>query len=235
MPLNNIANPLEREDTRALVDEYRKNKRLFELFANSVQSEFASSPALNTGIPPVIHSMKFRLKDEDHLADKINRKRVEGRVIDENNIFTEISDLAGLRILHLYQSQFSQIHDFISDKVKRKSWKLLEKPLAYTWDPESIEYFKSHKIRTALKPSYYTSVHYIIAPASNDAKVCCEVQIRTLFEEIWGEIDHSINYPHRTDKLANIEQLRVLSKLVSTGTRLADAIFKVHNKENGLP
>ena len=56
--------------------------------------------------------------------------------------------------------------------------------------------------------------------------MCCEIQVRTLFEEIWGEIDHSINYPHRTNSIACVEQIRVLSKLVSTGTRLSDAIFK---------
>lgn len=231
MSQNNITNAINiDEDIHTLVDIYKKNKRLFELFINSVQSQFASSPELNTGVPTVIHSMKLRLKDEEHLAYKINRKRAEGRVINKENLFTEISDLAGLRILHLYQNQFSVIHNFIMSKVKSKSWKLLEKPIAYTWDPESIQYYKSAKINTALKPSFYTSVHYIIAPANKNEIVCCEVQIRTLFEEIWGEIDHSINYPNPTKNIANIEQLRVLSKLVSTGTHLADSIFKVHSE-----
>ncbi|MCY1382839.1 hypothetical protein D9M69_709010 [compost metagenome] len=68
----------------------------------------------------------------------------------------------------------------------------------------------------------------MIAPANDQDGVACEVQVRTLFEEAWGEIDHSINYPEPTARMASIEQLRVLSKLVSTGSRLADAIFKVH-------
>ena len=40
-----------------------------------------------------------------------------------------------------------------------------------------------------------------------------------------GEIDHTINYPHATNSIACKEQIRVLAKLVSTGTRLADSIF----------
>lgn len=213
-----------------LVNAYRKRKKLYELFLKSVDSEFLSAPALNSGTPTAIHSTRTRLKDDEHLAAKILRKRADGRNITEENLFSEITDLAGLRILHLHQDQFSEIHSFIKYKIKTKTWKLLEKPIAYTWDPDSVSYFKRFFIRTSLKASYYTSVHYLVAPANDNSGVSCEIQVRTLFEEAWGEIDHSINYPQPTEKLANIEQLRVLSRLVSTGSRLADAIFKVHHE-----
>jgi len=230
--MNNKLNPtIERDaDILDLVKMYKQKKRLFELFSQSVYSEFASDPDLNTGTPAVIHSIKSRLKDEDHLAEKIVRKRDDGRLITQENLFSEITDLAGIRVLHLHQNQFSALHAFIAKKIRARSWSLLEKPIAYTWDPESVDYYKSFKIRTSVKPSYYTSVHYLIAPANKQDVTCCEVQIRTLFEEVWGEIDHSINYPNPTQNMASIEQLRVLSKLVSTGSRLADAIFKVHNE-----
>ena len=226
MPLTDHFDDQENRDLIAL---YSKKKRFFELFLQSVQAEFSSCADLNTGTPTIIHSLRSRLKDEAHLADKIHRKRLDGRTITQENLFSEITDLAGLRVLHLHQSQFEHIHNFILQKIKSKNWRLAEKPIAYTWDPESADYFKSFKIRTSLKPSYYTSVHYLIAPANHQENLVCEVQVRTLFQEAWGEIDHSINYPQRTNKLASIEQLRVLSKLVSTGSRLADAIFKVHN------
>ena len=71
-------------------------------------------------------------------------------------------------------------------------------------------------------------MHYVIKPNNNENAICCEIQVRTLFEEIWGEIDHSINYPNKTESIACSEQLKVLSKLSSTGTRLADSIFRSH-------
>ncbi|MCE6976342.1 (p)ppGpp synthetase [Pseudomonas frederiksbergensis] len=216
-----------------LVSEYRKQKPLFNFFLEQVKGAFLNAPALNTGVPSLVHSVKSRLKDETHLEDKIARKRDDGRIINVENMFHEITDFAGLRVLHLYQDQFSGIHDFIMKQVKGKSWKLLEKPVAYTWDPESVEYFKRYKIKTSIKSSYYTSVHYLIAPANEEGNLSCEIQVRTLFEEAWGEIDHSINYPHKTQVIASVEQLRVLSKLVSTGSRLADAIFKVHGDGRG--
>jgi putative GTP pyrophosphokinase len=216
-------------EVAGLVGRYHEKKRLFELFLQSVEAAFLTEADLNTGTPTVVHSIRSRLKDENHFAEKIRRKDKEGKVLDNNNLFNQITDLAGLRVLHLYQAQFARIDGFIRRKVKNKTWRLVEKPVAYTWDPESEVYFKGFKIRTELKPSYYTSVHYLVAPANDeDDAICCEVQVRTLFEEAWGEIDHAINYPEKTQKLATVEQLRVLSKLVSTGSRLADSIFIVH-------
>lgn len=213
----------------ALIGSYRSRKRIYELFAAQVYGLFNTDSGLNTGIPAPIHSMKMRIKDEAHLAEKIARKRVGGVNITDENLFTEITDFAGVRVLHLYQSQFSKIHNFILEKKKTKTWKLLERPVAYTWDPEAVHYYESLGIKTSVKPSYYTSVHYLVAPANKSDDICCEIQVRTLFEEIWGEIDHAINYPKPTNSMANIEQLRVLAKLVSTGSRLGEAIFKVHD------
>lgn len=215
-------------NTSEIVDIFKEKRRLFELFAQSVSSAFLSDPGLNTGTPAIIHSSRSRTKDEKHLFEKIERKRAEGKHITHENALSDITDFSGLRILHLHQAQFGEIFNFIERQIKSKNWRLLEKPIAYSWDPESVEYFSKFKIKTSVKPSYYTSVHFLIAPANRFDGTCCEVQVRTLFEEIWGEIDHSINYPRATENMANVEQLRVLSKLVSTGSRLADAIFKVH-------
>jgi putative GTP pyrophosphokinase len=217
------------EDVSRLVNMYRQKKRFYELFLRSVEASFLSEPSLNSGVPSVVHSTKSRLKDDGHLAEKIERKRVSGKNICADNLFSTINDFAGLRVLHLYQGQFSEIHKFIKNMVTKKNWRLLEKPIAYTWDPEYVEFYKKFGVRTLIKESYYTSVHYVLAPANDEDCVSCEVQVRTLFEEAWGEIDHSINYPNRTNILANTEQLKVLSRLVTTGSRLADSIFKVHN------
>jgi Region found in RelA / SpoT proteins len=68
----------------------------------------------------------------------------------------------------------------------------------------------------------------------NPVIVGCEIQVRTLFEEVWGEIDHALNYPQPTTSLPCKEQLRVLAKLASTGTRLADAIFAIRDSRQTL-
>lgn len=212
-----------------IVKSYIDEKHLFECFMNGVVDTFKLDPSLNKYGTPIIYTIKNRLKDVDHLKDKIKRKWDESNPLTPENIFERITDLAGVRVLHLYQDQFTEIHKLIQKKIDDKDWFLRENPIAYSWDPESSNYFEKLGLESKVKDSYYTSIHYVIKP-KQDSNICCEIQIRTLFEEIWGEIDHTINYPHPTEKISCKEQLRVLSKLVSTGTRLADSIFRTHNE-----
>jgi len=44
-------------------------------------------------------------------------------------------------------------------------------------------------------------------------------------EEVWGEVDHVLNYPRKTKSVACAEQLKVLARVTSSATRLVDSIF----------
>ena len=211
-----------------IVLAYLNPEKQYELkaFLQTVLFFFENNPALKG----IVHFVKSRMKDPEHLKDKIQRKLKSEKIIDENNLFTVVNDLIGVRVLYLYQDQFQLIHNELLKKVdETKDWMFVEAPKAYTWDPETREYFEKLNIHTEVRDTYYTSVHYVIKPNNELSNITCEIQVRTLFEEIWGEIDHTINYPHPTEIIACKEQLRVLAKLVSTGTRLADSIFRTYN------
>ena len=212
-----------------IIQPYIEEKHLFTKFMNGIVDTFVLEPTLNQYGNPIIHTVKNRLKDIDHLKKKIERKWDVENPLTPENLFERVTDLAGVRVLHLYQDQFEAIHQHIMKQIDNKDWVFYEKPVAYSWDPETDEYFKSLGLNTKIKDSYYTSIHYVVKPKI-ESNICCEIQVRTLFEEIWGEIDHTINYPNPTDNRACREQLRVLSKLVSTGTRLADSIFRTHTE-----
>ena len=207
------------------VDAYIAKQFEYDQFLVAVLTFFQKHPLLNKKPFPVIHSIKSRFKDPVHLADKIERKVKTGRIVNKENIFSEITDLIGVRVLHLHQDQFKFIDAAINEKVQSGDWLFVEPPKAYTWDPESAQFYNSLNIRTEVKETFYTSIHYTVKP-NNYNQICCEIQVRTLFEEIWGEIDHTINYPLPTDSLGCREQIKVLARLVSTGTRLADSIFR---------
>jgi putative GTP pyrophosphokinase len=206
---------------------YVDKKFEYKQFLAGVEVFFKEHPSLNKKPIPIIHSIKSRLKEPSHLEEKLNRKLKKGIEIDENNIFETITDFIGVRVLHLHQQQFELINKAINDKIDTGDWVFVEPPKAFTWDPESESFYKGLGLETEVRDTFYTSIHYLVKP-NNKNFVCCEIQVRTLFEEIWGEIDHTINYPSPTESIACKEQLRVLSKLVSTGTRLADSIFKSH-------
>ena len=210
-----------------IIQRYKESHFEYEQFLCGVRVFFEKHPLLNNVKLPIKHSIKYRLKDPDHLRDKLCRKKNEGIEINKENVFDKITDLAGIRVLHIYQDQFKEIHQAIQKKIESGDWVLKEEPKAYTWDPESKQFYESLGLNIELKDTYYTSIHYVIKPNSTNF-VCCEIQVRTLFEEIWGEISHTLNYPYPTESIPCKEQLRVLSKLVSTGTRLADSIFRSH-------
>lgn len=196
----------------------------FDLFRRQVANYFLRTSKFNSGSLPLVHSVKSRLKDPDHLRDKIRRKWEDGPLTPDS-LFTRITDLAGVRVIHLCSQQFAAIHAAISEHIANGHWALAEPPVAYSWDPEATDYFQGLGLDAKLRESYYTSIHYVVRPHQL-SHLSCEIQVRTLFEEAWGEIDHAINYPQKTDIVACAEQLRVLAKLASTGTRLADSIFR---------
>jgi putative GTP pyrophosphokinase len=219
----------------ALIDEclrrYADERSHIGNFTDSVRKFFADHSQLSGSTPPFIHSLKMRLKDPDHLRDKLLRKLADGDSVEATSLFSVVTDLGGVRVLHLHRVQFQTIDAAIRSQLDRGDWVLDEAPVAYTWDPDSAAYFKSLGIATELKDSHYTSVHYVVRPR-RVTPLHCEIQVRTLFEEIWGETDHALNYPEGSPSRACVEQIRVLAKLIGAGSRLVDSIFSSHATDN---
>lgn len=205
-----------------LVMLYQKHCNDLDVFGSGIAKWFGGNAGLRERA--CIHSIKHRLKDEQHLRRKLERKFPDVELSDEE-FFRRVTDLMGVRVLHLHQAQFVEINGAIQQKAASGDWIFSEDPIAYTWDPDSKKFFEDQGLVVEVRDTHYTSVHYLIRPRA-DSRICCEVQVRTLFEEIWGEVDHIFNYPDPTENVASREQLRVLSKLVGTGSRLLDSIFR---------
>ena len=222
---------MEDQIAAQLLLRVQEHRHYFETFQEGVIARFRRDPRLN-GCPPVLHSIRARMKSEQSLRQKFDRKHTDGNPITVENLFSRVTDIAGVRVLHLFQEDFSAIHECVTDQVRRGDWVLAEPPKAYTWDPESSAFFEGFGLNVEVKETFYTSIHYVVRPRA-DSEVACEIQARTLFEEIWGEIDHQINYPVPTTSLACREQLRVLARLVGAGSRLADAIYRTDREAKG--
>lgn len=218
---------ISENELEATLVRYDRATHDLAIFMEGVVKYIGMHPHLVVNGHHIVHSFKSRLKDREHLRAKIRRKAELGREINADNLFACVTDLAGVRILHLFQEDFNHIDKLIRRKVNDDGdWIFHKRPKAYTWDPEAAEYFKYFDLDVSEKATSYTSVHYLVRPRI-DSPWCCEIQVRTLFEEIWGEVDHQINYPVPTPNVALREQIKVLSKIVGAGSRLLDSLKRV--------
>ncbi len=208
-----------------MVALYSGHRAEFAKLAKRVENDLVEHEELR----PLIHSTKQREKDPLHLHDKLERKAIEALeskkpfTITQKNLFKRIGDLAGVRLLHIHADQLSTIHPTIVKILEFHKYKFREKPLVYIWDLERKEFLTKLGLDVKIRPKMYTSVHYVVEPFWADW--ACEIQVRTLAEELWGEVSHTINYPHATDSIACTEQLAVLARVASGCTRLVDSIF----------
>lgn len=176
--------------------DYIKNQAFFETTAQTVISKFLTNEAKDAGV----HSVRFRLKNPDGLIEKIIRKSIDGqkketvRNITVNNYKKEITDLIGIRILHAFKNDWLSIHNYI---LKYCEYKIKENPTTYYRRGDSVEFIEQCKINgceAVIHPKAYRSIHYIIKPFSGINECYVEIQVRTVFEDGWSEIDHKMRY-----------------------------------------
>jgi ppGpp synthetase/RelA/SpoT-type nucleotidyltranferase len=209
-----------------LVKHYVANQQAFTMLLDTLKIHVETSKNLAA----LTHSVKWRVKDPDHLRAKLIRKGLQAKSLGQSfpytleNLFRKINDLAGFRILHLHTKQIKEINNELQAIFDEQRWVKLEGPEARTWDDESRKYFDDIGVKTENSETMYTSVHYVVQ-ANTKSEITCEIQVRTLMEEVWGEVDHTINYPEKSKSLSCREQIKVLARVTSSCSRLVDSIF----------
>lgn len=217
-----------------LVDHYVTNHGLYRKFLKALHGQIDDAIDPDNGDPlsKLVHSVTYRLKDPGHFRDKLIRKmevcikKGEEFPYTKDNLFAKIGDLAGYRILHLHTRQFAEINSHLVPLLE-ESHRIIEGPVAKTWDIETKAYYESIPIATEDNPRMYSSVHYLVQPNTRTT-LTMEIQVRTLADEIWGEIDHRINYPVPHPAIACREQIKALARVTSSCSRLVDAIMTTH-------
>ncbi|WP_291651435.1 RelA/SpoT domain-containing protein [Clostridium sp.] len=146
---------------------------------------------------PMIHSVKSRIKNPDRLIEKIIRKTEDRKLkygedfqFTLDNYKNEINDLIGIRVIHIFKDQWQDIHEFIT-----KTWKVIE-VTANVREGDNTKKFEELDIEVRSRISGYRSVHYLVEFYPTNEKVIAEIQVRTIFEEGYGEIDHRLRYSH---------------------------------------
>jgi putative GTP pyrophosphokinase len=173
---------------------------------------------------PGVHSVKLRLKDPEHLLEKIIRKRIidPEREFSLNNFKTAVTDLIGLRALHLFKDEWHPIHNSITE-----TWELYEPPVANVrrGDHEKlIEQFQSAGCEIKEHEFGYRSIHYLVRFQPTKQEYVAEIQVRTIFEEGWSEIDHQIRYPYEIDNSILAQFLVMFNRLAGSADEMGSFV-----------
>ncbi len=156
-----------------------------------------------------VHSCGYRVKEVTHLIEKIIRKNPkylkQGKAILCDNYTEYITDFMGIRILLLFKEDWTDIHDYL---MKEYSGDLAEEPFAYIRKGDDRSLYEGKVRIVEEKP--YRSVHYLIRDKKTG--LCIEVQVRTLFEEAWSEIDHKLRYPYNLSNKMIASYLEIMNR-----------------------
>ena len=181
----------------SFLNEKERYKKLAEYIVHLIRDD-PSSPKES------LHTIVYRIKDELRLIEKIDEqnKALEAGVpsIMEGNYQARVGDLLGVRIICLRLSDVEKVEAYL---------KLLseENILSFVKGPDQKRSFilpvnPGDSIPDDIDLGYsgYSSIHYQIELGENsDAPpglkgLLFELQLRTILEEAWSEIDHKYRY-----------------------------------------
>lgn len=211
------------QDLKEIYEDYMEYRNSYktqaEFIANILRSE------------KMIHSVKSRIKEPDRLIEKIIRKTINRKAKHGNdfkftvdNYKNEINDLIGIRVIHIFKDQWQDIHEVII-----KTWNVIE-ITANVREGDNTEIFDDLNIEVKSRSSGYRSVHYLVEFYPTNQKVIAEIQVRTIFEEGYGEIDHKLRYSHSEIPEILKSNLLLFNRIVGSADEMASLINNL-NKE----
>ena len=175
-----------------------------------------------------VHSVRWRVKDPEHVLEKIIRKKSDPDTaekyadLDEYNYYKIITDLIGVRALHLFKQDCLEIHSQIINR-----WVFSEEVISYIREGdlnELTEALEERLIKSKIHPAGYRSIHYVLKSQPGLREIFVEVQVRTVFEEAWSEIDHSVRYPNFSNNSQIENILKIFNRLAGRADELGGFI-----------
>ncbi|MGL5314079.1 MAG: RelA/SpoT domain-containing protein [Peptostreptococcaceae bacterium] len=212
-----IENKINWIDLEEIYNDYSKYRKSYETQADLIANILRGHRK--------VHSVKTRVKDELHLIEKVIRKTEDRREkygkefnFTVENYKEEITDLVGIRVIHIFKEDWEEIHDFIS-----QMWNVNE-IVANIREGDNTQQFKELGIEVCSRLSGYRSVHYLVESYPTTEKVITEVQVRTIFEEGYGEIDHQLRYSLSEIPEILEQNLMLLNRIAGSSDEMASLI-----------
>ena len=169
---------MKKEKIKELVAEYDENYELYKLYTKKTRNaieELLEEENIK------IHSISSRVKEKSSFKEKLNKSED-----DEYKVLSDITDISGIRIITIFEDEVDEVAEIIKQEFE-------------------IDYENSVDKRNLLDPDRfgYLSLHYIVKssserldlPEAKGSKICkAEIQIRSILQHAWAEIEHDLGY-----------------------------------------
>lgn len=164
--------------------------------------------------PSLVQRIFVRIKRPESVVDKITRKPEAFPSGLAPASFNTMNDVVGARVVVYFMSQLPII-DGELQKKKEIEVSTEYPPTAYLKEDIYNRLGLTH-LKRQDKESGYASIHYLVKLKESSVpkgdRPWIELQIRTLAEDLWGEVEHILGYkPNKRTSLAVTKQFQIIS------------------------
>ena len=196
--------------------KYEKVMGLYEDFAKSIESVLSSCIEAE-GV--MAYSITSRAKDPEFFERKAAQPSPANPLVAKyDNPMEQILDKAGVRIITYFLSTVDKVSEIILDQLE-----VLETETKTSSEPDRFGYQSVHYLVK------YSKARDTLPEYRRFAGLVAEIQVRTILQHAWAEIEHDIQYkavatlPHRVRR-----RFGALAGLIE----IADREFQAIEDEN---
>ncbi len=182
---------LVEETIKRYIREYDRYKKLADIVFNICQSIVQKNLTIRA-------TVQHRVKSPTSLAEKL-RKSIKYESV--NNVFEEISDLAGVRIITYQETDRPKVVEEIQRIFLGKDNNKIRIEVKDR-NGNNGKYYKATHCQVAL-PSEYLNDNF------NLKNTTCEIQVCSLLSHVYNEIEHDLQYKPRKGNLSKDEKLLI--------------------------
>ncbi len=127
-----------------------------------------------------VHSVTSRVKERSHLAEKLSRLGKDYAAL------SDVSDIVGVRVITHFEDEVNRIAEVVEREFQIDPGRSVDKRKAL--DPDRFGYISLHFICSIRRD------RAALAEYREFAGICCEIQVRSILQHAWAEIEHDLGY-----------------------------------------
>ena len=173
--------------TESIVAEYRNKIRLYSGFTE--RCKLLIEQLIDTaGMSDRLLSVTSRTKDIDKLREKCEKRDASYEHLSYEHL-SDITDLAGVRVITLFADDVDKIASLIEQQFRIDTANSIDK--RKTLEPDRFGYLSIHYVCSL------SDAREALDEYSSFRGLVMEVQLRSILQHAWAEIEHDLGYKSR--------------------------------------